>query len=108
MRVSSQARTESAHTIVLVQDIDAGIDGDTRKQDKRCEPTLIEVQFKPVKRQKYPDKRDRNHEDDGQRLPDGVEQHRRGEENDNNQQPTTRSEERRVGKECRSRWSPYH
>ena len=23
-------------------------------------------------------------------------------------QPTTRSEERRVGKECRSRWSPYH
>ena len=24
------------------------------------------------------------------------------------QQPRTRSEERRVGKECRSRWSPYH
>ena len=23
-------------------------------------------------------------------------------------QRTTRSEERRVGKECRSRWSPYH
>ena len=23
-------------------------------------------------------------------------------------QTTTRSEERRVGKECRSRWSPYH
>ena len=22
--------------------------------------------------------------------------------------PTGRSEERRVGKECRSRWSPYH
>ena len=22
--------------------------------------------------------------------------------------PHTRSEERRVGKECRSRWSPYH
>ena len=22
--------------------------------------------------------------------------------------PSTRSEERRVGKECRSRWSPYH
>src|SRR5260370_42018849 len=22
--------------------------------------------------------------------------------------PTERSEERRVGKECRSRWSPYH
>src|SRR6476660_10437771 len=22
--------------------------------------------------------------------------------------PQTRSEERRVGKECRSRWSPYH
>ena len=25
-----------------------------------------------------------------------------------NDAPTTRSEERRVGKECRSRWSPYH
>ena len=24
------------------------------------------------------------------------------------QETTTRSEERRVGKECRSRWSPYH
>ena len=23
-------------------------------------------------------------------------------------QPNYRSEERRVGKECRSRWSPYH
>ena len=22
--------------------------------------------------------------------------------------PPSRSEERRVGKECRSRWSPYH
>ena len=25
-----------------------------------------------------------------------------------NEGTTTRSEERRVGKECRSRWSPYH
>ena len=25
-----------------------------------------------------------------------------------NTQATSRSEERRVGKECRSRWSPYH
>src|SRR2546426_6020402 len=24
------------------------------------------------------------------------------------QEPSERSEERRVGKECRSRWSPYH
>ena len=27
---------------------------------------------------------------------------------DHNLTGTTRSEERRVGKECRSRWSPYH
>ena len=27
---------------------------------------------------------------------------------DNNGKIQTRSEERRVGKECRSRWSPYH
>ena len=26
----------------------------------------------------------------------------------NHQQMEQRSEERRVGKECRSRWSPYH
>ena len=26
----------------------------------------------------------------------------------NSRLTTTRSEERRVGKECRSRWSPYH
>ena len=26
----------------------------------------------------------------------------------NTPHPSTRSEERRVGKECRSRWSPYH
>src|SRR2546422_7902435 len=28
--------------------------------------------------------------------------------NVNMRDPTMRSEERRVGKECRSRWSPYH
>ena len=27
---------------------------------------------------------------------------------DGDQVTVTRSEERRVGKECRSRWSPYH
>ena len=27
---------------------------------------------------------------------------------DNAKQSVKRSEERRVGKECRSRWSPYH
>src|SRR3989449_6112662 len=33
-----------------------------------------------------------------------------GEKNDrpNSLAPNVRSEERRVGKECRSRWSPYH
>src|SRR2546430_11558217 len=28
--------------------------------------------------------------------------------NRSNESPAPRSEERRVGKECRSRWSPYH
>ena len=27
---------------------------------------------------------------------------------DGSTDPSARSEERRVGKECRSRWSPYH
>ena len=32
-----------------------------------------------------------------------------GEQEDGNgDDPAARSEERRVGKECRSRWSPYH
>ena len=29
-------------------------------------------------------------------------------EHKNGSEPISRSEERRVGKECRSRWSPYH
>ena len=29
-------------------------------------------------------------------------------QNDIKNEMTKRSEERRVGKECRSRWSPYH
>ena len=33
---------------------------------------------------------------------------RENQEEMNQTQITTRSEERRVGKECRSRWSPYH
>ena len=31
-----------------------------------------------------------------------------GQDGDYNLQEEIRSEERRVGKECRSRWSPYH
>src|SRR2546421_10320989 len=57
--------------------------------------------------------------DDAKRLP-GQERldFRRGPARDEDQapqqigallgQPAVRSEERRVGKECRSRWSPYH
>ena len=33
---------------------------------------------------------------------------RRGRTGDRNNDRNERSEERRVGKECRSRWSPYH
>src|SRR5256885_16107876 len=33
---------------------------------------------------------------------------RRNQSNDTRRSQTERSEERRVGKECRSRWSPYH
>src|SRR3712207_3455113 len=40
-----------------------------------------------------------NNDSDGDGLLDGEEV---------NQFGTSRSEERRVGKECRSRWSPYH
>src|ERR1043165_8771259 len=43
--------------------------------------------------------------------PDGTVAHRRANANGrdlNRNWPAKRSEERRVGKECRSRWSPYH
>ena len=33
---------------------------------------------------------------------------KKAKEEEINQQSVDRSEERRVGKECRSRWSPYH
>src|SRR5260370_28207449 len=39
--------------------------------------------------------------------PDGSEQSNKRRNGARNRQPR-RSEERRVGKECRSRWSPYH
>ena len=38
---------------------------------------------------------------------DEEEEHEHSGSEDHNEE-TTRSEERRVGKECRSRWSPYH
>ena len=49
----------------------------------------------------------RNDEDDGTDKDDEErrEEERRGEERRGEER---RSEERRVGKECRSRWSPYH
>ena len=40
---------------------------------------------------------------------DFIEHEKRGVQDlDNYFKTDTRSEERRVGKECRSRWSPYH
>src|SRR2546422_344265 len=47
---------------------------------------------------------------DGHVVPVDVEHHdvAGGDANDGIPCATPRSEERRVGKECRSRWSPYH
>ena len=38
----------------------------------------------------------------------GIEVNKRVETSFGETEKTDRSEERRVGKECRSRWSPYH
>ena len=35
-------------------------------------------------------------------------QHKRSRDPGDSKEMVARSEERRVGKECRSRWSPYH
>ena len=45
-------------------------------------------------------------EKEGQEHSDSESQPNQGA--DSNTSSLTRSEERRVGKECRSRWSPYH
>ena len=37
-----------------------------------------------------------------------TERYKDGEDVEKIRQDAERSEERRVGKECRSRWSPYH
>ena len=37
-----------------------------------------------------------------------FERNARTAEAEQSKRATSRSEERRVGKECRSRWSPYH
>ena len=49
----------------------------------------------------FPDRKDIYHGDDNNQptSPSG---------NDGDPDDPSRSEERRVGKECRSRWSPYH
>src|SRR5256885_6387976 len=41
-------------------------------------------------------------------VPDGFVATRRAEGHESSEVGLRRSEERRVGKECRSRWSPYH
>src|SRR3712207_6953483 len=42
-------------------------------------------------------------------VPEGLGvEGREADEGRHHRQPDDRSEERRVGKECRSRWSPYH
>src|SRR3989449_9375156 len=46
--------------------------------------------------EEHQDEEDPDERDDGEQFEPAAEQTRR------------RSEERRVGKECRSRWSPYH
>ena len=46
---------------------------------------------------------------EGNARPDAHDQDTQGTNNTaNNLNNDDRSEERRVGKECRSRWSPYH
>ena len=41
-------------------------------------------------------------------MKESVKKARRSITNDDVKSESSRSEERRVGKECRSRWSPYH
>src|SRR2546422_8653439 len=48
------------------------------------------------------------HELDEQPAEDGARDRREPTDDDADEERDRRSEERRVGKECRSRWSPYH
>src|ERR1035441_7818660 len=75
----------------------------------RCEPLAILGQVEGLqaeRRERRVAPADTEHEElaeSGGRHPPPLRPRRRGKPPDNK-----RSEERRVGKECRSRWSPYH
>ena len=45
---------------------------------------------------------------DKRNLVEGLQKAFNTDDRQRNTSDTSRSEERRVGKECRSRWSPYH
>ena len=64
----------SAGEVVFVDDVNARIDNDAAQQYERGKPTLVESELKEVKRQKHPDKRNGNHDDDHERLPERLEE----------------------------------
>src|SRR5699024_7486101 len=93
LHISPQRRKPGktlTYGIILVQNINTRIHRNAAKQYERSETTLIEIQPEPVKRQKHPDIRHRNHKDNRQRLPQRVKQDTRNKENnaDYNQQQT--------------------
>lgn len=70
------------YLVELVEHIDTGIHSNTAQQYERSETTLVEVEFKPIEGQEDSDIRNRDDEDNSQRLPERVEQNT-GREEDN-------------------------
>ena len=60
-----QFRETTTDIIVLVHDINAGIDRNPAQQHKRGKATLVEIQSKQIESQEYPNVRNWNHKDNG-------------------------------------------
>src|SRR3712207_8581245 len=62
----------------------------------------------PVAEERHPEEAKEQPERRPERVEPASQGHERQAEHKERKEPVHRSEERRVGKECRSRWSPYH
>ena len=59
--------------VLLVDQVDAGVDHNTAQQDESGEPALVEDEIRPAEREEHPDERDGDHQDDDDGFAQGFE-----------------------------------
>src|SRR5258708_28121783 len=105
LRSEVRAMRREFGTTIAAQDAaahDRGGQGGTRDARKERRLLIFKERHSGKRRTQHYARVQADTLDEGFILPDDAQASKRG----NN--INTRSEERRVGKECRSRWSPYH